>query len=191
MQKVFTVVTPLGFVLFSLFVLASFAQTFGQNESSLAETVQSDNTYPDNNSAINSIDEYSHYFAAVTQKSVNLTKDYQDNVGKWKLGQISNASMAKLTNDYLKNFTTQLNEFNQTNAPKPFEATKNSMSNSFSNEIKSYEFFRDYLTTGNETKNQISTDYLSKSLEDEFDAFKSFNNVVNTTLSEPSSGLST
>ena len=65
------------------------------------------------------------------------------------------------------------------------------MSNSFSNEIKSYEFFRDYLTTGNETKNQISTDYLSKSLEDEFDAFKSFNNVVNTTLSEPSSGLST
>ncbi|HYF99998.1 MAG TPA: hypothetical protein VD815_07895 [Candidatus Saccharimonadales bacterium] len=86
----------------------------------------------------------------------------------------------------MKNFTTQLNEFNQTNAPKPFEATKNSMSNSFSNEIKSCEFFRDNLTIGNETKNQISTDYLSKSLEDEFDAFKSFNDIVNTTLSDHS-----
>lgn len=44
------------------------------------------------------------------------------------------------------------------------------MSKSFINEIKSYELFRDYLHTGNETKNQISTEFLSKSLEDESNA---------------------
>ncbi len=141
-------------------------------------------------STVNSIDEYANYFAALTQQSASLTKDYQEKIGEWELGQISNSSKAKLTDDYLKNFTTQLKEFNQTKSPQPFEATKNNMSSSFSNEIKSYEFFRDYLITGNETMNQLSTDYLSKSLEDESDAFKSFKDVVNGILPDPFSGLS-
>lgn len=127
--------------------------------------------------------QYANYFALVTQASANLTRDYQDNVGLWELGQITNSSMAKITNDYLSNFTTQLSRFNQTESPNNFIHAKNSLVNSFSNEIKSYEFFRDYLITGNETKNKISTDFLSKSLEDEANAFKYFKDVSNGTRS--------
>ena len=57
------------------------------------------------------------------------------------------------------------------------------MVSSFFNEIKSYEFFRGYLITGNEIEDQNSTDNLSKSLEDEFDYFESFKDVTNNTSS--------
>ena len=124
-------------------------------------------------------DQYANYFASITQDSVNLTRDYQDEVGLWELKQISNNTMAKLTDEYLKNFTVQLNKFNQTDAPETFKNAKISLANSFSNEIKSYEFFRDYLITGNESKNQISTNFLSKSLEDEANAFKHYKDITN------------
>ncbi|MGD9534257.1 MAG: hypothetical protein AB7V56_10860 [Candidatus Nitrosocosmicus sp.] len=127
--------------------------------------------------------QYANYFASVTQSSVNLTRDYQDKIGLWDLGQISNSSMALITDDYLRNFTTQLDRFNQTESPDVFKDAKNSLANSFANEIKSYEYFKDFLVTGNETMNQISTVYLSKSLEDEANAFKYYKDVINGTKS--------
>ena len=54
---------------------------------------------------------------------------------------------------------------------------------SFTNEILSYEFFRDYLLTDNVTKNDLSTDHLSKALESEALAFKAYEKVVNNTNS--------
>jgi hypothetical protein len=127
--------------------------------------------------------QYANYFASVTQNSVNLTRDYQDKIGLWQQGQISNSSMAEITDAYLRNFTTQLDRFNQTDSPEVFKDAKSNLANSFSNEIKSYEFFKEYLITGNETKNQISTDFLSKSLKDEANAFKYYKDVTNRTKS--------
>lgn len=124
-------------------------------------------------------DEYANYFASVTQASVNLTRSFQDQIGLWQLGQISNSSMAEITNQYLRNFTAQLDNFNETASPEAFVETKENLVNSFSNEIKSYEFFRDYLLSGNATKNNISTEFLSKALEDEALAFKAYEEVVN------------
>lgn len=140
-------------------------------------------------SIIKKIDEYVLYFSLVTQQSANLTGLFQNKVGDWQQGKISNMLMANLTSIYLKNFTNQLEGFEQTNAPKEFEPVKDNLSQSFSNEIKSYESFRDYLISGNETKNLISTDYLSKSLKGEFDAFRSFKDVVNGTGTKSTLGL--
>jgi hypothetical protein len=128
-------------------------------------------------------DEYANYFASVTQSSVNLTRAYQDQIGLWQLGQISNGTMAEITNQYLSNFTAQLNEFNQTAPPEAFIKTKENLLSSFANEIKSYEFFRDYLLTGNITKNDVSTEFLSRALEDEALAFEAYEDVVNKTIS--------
>lgn len=127
--------------------------------------------------------QYANYFASVTQNSVNLTRDYQDKVGLWEMGQISNNSMAQITDDYLKNFTNQLDRFNQTESPEVFKDAKYNLANSFSNEIKSYQFFMEYLNTGNQTMNQISTNFLSKSLEDEATAFKYYKDATNGTKS--------
>lgn len=126
----------------------------------------------------------------MTQKSANLTNEYQNKIGEFQQGRITNTAMANWTSFYLKKFTNQLKEFDQTEAPKELESTKSKMSNSFMNQIKSYELFRDYLLTGNETNNQISTEFLSKSLKDESDAFRSFKNVVNGTMFESLKDLS-
>lgn len=126
-------------------------------------------------------EEYANYFASLTQDSANLTRTYQDEIGLWQLGEVSNETMAKLTNHYLVNFTTQMKKFNQTEAPEAFQSAKKSLVNSFHNEIKSYQVFRDYLLTGNESLNEISTNFLSESLKDEAMAFKSFNEVTNKT----------
>jgi len=125
--------------------------------------------------------DYANYFATFTQASANLTRAFQDEIGHWELGRISNATMAELTNNYLVNFTKHMNEFNQTESPAAFESAKTSLVNSFNNEIKSYQYFRDYLLTGNETLNGISTNFLSESLKDEAMAFKSFKEVTNKT----------
>jgi hypothetical protein len=131
----------------------------------------------------NKTDNYANYFASVTLESVNLTRAYQNEIASWQLGQISNNTMVEITDQYLNNFTTQLNEFNLTESPNSFKNTKDSLVSSFSNEIKSYEFFRDYLISGNQTKNDLSTEYLSKALEDETKSFKLYQEVLNNTLS--------
>lgn len=126
-------------------------------------------------------DEYANYFASLTQDSANLTRSYQDVVGLWQLGEVSNETMADLTNNYLVNFTAQMKKFNQTEAPEAFESAKKNLVNSFYNEIKSYQVFRDYLLTGNESLDKISTNFLSESLKDEAMSFMSFKEVTNKT----------
>lgn len=126
-------------------------------------------------------DQYASYFVSTTQNSVNLTRAYQDQIALWQLGEISNATMAEITDRYLSNFTDQMNSFNRTTAPDIFVDAKNNLVDSFLNEIKSYNFFQDYLLTGNKSKNEISTDYLSESLRYEAQSYKLFENVVNNT----------
>jgi hypothetical protein len=126
-------------------------------------------------------DDYANYFATFTQSSANLTRAFQDEIGHWQLGTVSNETMAELTDNYLVNFTKQMNEFNQTESPAVFDSAKISLVNSFNNEIKSYQYFKDYLLTGNESLNEISTNFLSKSLEDEAMSFKAFKEVTNET----------
>jgi hypothetical protein len=130
---------------------------------------------------VNNFNEYANYFASVTEGSVNLTRAFQDEVGLWQSGEISNSTMAELTNQYLRKFISQFQNFNGTASPNIFNDTKESMASSLFNEIKSYEFFRDYLLTGNQTKNDISTDYLSQALEYEALAFKAYEEVMNKT----------
>jgi hypothetical protein len=125
--------------------------------------------------------EYANYFASLTHDSANLTRAYQDEIGLWQLGEISNETMAELTDKYLINFTTQMKKFNQTEAPDSFKSAQESLVNSFYKEIQSYQVFRDYLVTGNETLNEISTNLLSESLRDEAMAFESFKEVTNKT----------
>jgi hypothetical protein len=74
-----------------------------------------------------------------------------------------------------------MNDFNQTESPAAFESAKINLVNSYNNEIKSYQYFRDYLLTGNESLNNVSTSFLSESLKDEAMSFKSFKEVTNKT----------
>jgi hypothetical protein len=123
--------------------------------------------------------QYSNYLMDTTDKSVELTRQYQDEIGLWNQGKCTNDTMAKITDSFLPRFVNQLNEFNNTQAPEEYGIVKENFVKSFASEIKSYELFKEYLTTNNSTKNDLSTDYLSDALRYETvarDAFARLNN---------------
>jgi hypothetical protein len=124
---------------------------------------------------------YSNYLTETTDKSVKLTRQYQDEIGLWNQGNYTNSTMAKITDSFLPRFTNQLKEFNGTKAPKEYNTVKENFVKSFASEIKSYELFREYLITNNSTKNELSTDYLSDALKFETIARNAFAQLNNTT----------
>ena len=99
--------------------------------------------------------DYANYFATFTQSSANLTRAFQDEIALWQLGTISNKTMAELTNSYLANFTKQMNEFNQTESPPVFESAKNSLVNSFNNEINTLQGLNMKFSTASFTQSVI------------------------------------
>ena len=48
--------------------------------------------------------------------------------------------------------------------PAKYSQVKENYVKSFANEIKSYEFFKNYMITNNSTSNELSNDYLSEAL---------------------------
>lgn len=120
---------------------------------------------------------YAEYFLMVDKNAVNLTRNFQDEIALWNLGDYSNSTMAKITENYLPKFSLQLKEFNNTPPPQTYLKAKQLLVSSLNSEIKSYELFKDYLLTNNSTKNNISTNYLSDSLRYEALAFKEFRNA--------------
>ena len=125
--------------------------------------------------------DYSNYLTQSTDKSVELTRQYQDEIGFWIQGNYTNATMAKITESFLPRFINQLNEFNGTKAPEEYNTVKENFVKSFASEVKSYELFREYLITNNSTKNELSTDYLSDALTFETIARDAFAQINNST----------
>lgn len=124
-------------------------------------------------------DNYSNYLKIAIDKSVKLTRTYHDEIGLWQIGNYSNTTMAKITETYLPQFTKQLKDFNGTAASERYGEVKDNFVKSFSNEIKSYEFFRDYLITNNSTANELSNDHLSEAYKYETIARNAFTAAVN------------
>ena len=125
--------------------------------------------------------DYPDYLTETTDKSVELTRQYQDEIGLWNQGNYTNITMAKITDSFLPRFINQLNEFNGTKTPEEYNIVKENFAKSFASEIKSYELFREYLITNNSTKNELSTDYLSDALKFETIARNAFTQLNNST----------
>lgn len=125
--------------------------------------------------------DYPDYLAETTDKSVELTRQYQDEIGLWNQGNYTNITMAKITDSFLPRFINQLNQFNGTKTPEEYNIVKENFAKSFASEIKSYELFREYLITNNSTKNELSTDYLSDALKFETIARNAFAQLNNST----------
>jgi hypothetical protein len=124
-------------------------------------------------------DSYPNYLKTAIDNSVNLTREYQDEIGLWNSHFYNNAKMANITETYLPQFKKQLNQFNNTNAPAKYSQVKENYVKSFSNEIKSYEFFKDYLITNNSTANELSNEYFTAALNNESIARNAYTAAVN------------
>jgi len=117
----------------------------------------------------------------MTDKSVNLTRSYQDEVSNWNDHTYSNATMAKITEYYSHKFISNLNEFKNNKAPPQYTTVKKDYIKSYEDEIKSYQFFEDFLKINNATANKLSTSYLIDTLNNETMARSAFVKLQNDT----------
>jgi hypothetical protein len=92
----------------------------------------------------------------LVSKSTELTSKYQLELGKWTTKENDNSTMISLTNRYLLEFEELENEAGDLAVPPGQENIKESFIKSISSEAASYEHFKNYLTTGNRTENDLS-----------------------------------
>lgn len=98
---------------------------------------------------------------ALVSKSTELTTKYQLELGKWASKENDNSTMISITDRYLSKFKELENEASNLAVPTGQENIKESFIKSISSEAASYEHFKNYLTTGNRTENDLSNDEFS------------------------------
>lgn len=104
---------------------------------------------------------FSESLSVLVSKSQELTRKYQEEVGKWNLKKHDNLTMVNITDTYLSQFEELEKEARNLNVPNGHENIKSSFIRSLESEAASYEHFKKYLMTGNRSEDQLSTDNLS------------------------------
>ena len=104
----------------------------------------------------------------IVNKSQALTKNYQNEIGKWTKHQINNATLISITDSYIPKFVDLTNLARNITYPAELKPIYDALVNSLASETDSYKHFRSYLATGNKTEDYISTDLLTRALQNEF-----------------------
>lgn len=103
----------------------------------------------------------------LVSKSGDLTRNYQEEVGKWNMKKLDNLTMITITDRYLSQFEELENEAKALNVPNEYENIRDSFVSSVESEASSYEHFKNYLISGNKTEDQLSNDKLSLAFKQE------------------------
>lgn len=103
----------------------------------------------------------------LVSKSGDLTRNYQEEVGKWNMKKFDNLTMITITDRYLSQFENLENEAKALNVPNEYENIRESFVSSVESEASSYEHFKNYLISGNKTEDQLSSDKLSLAFKQE------------------------
>lgn len=98
---------------------------------------------------------------SLVSKSQELTKKYQDEVGRWNTKINDNLTMVTITDRYLTQFDALENDVKNLKVPNEYENIKDSFIKSLESEVASYQHFKNYLVTGNRSEDQLSNDNLS------------------------------
>ena len=112
---------------------------------------------------------FSDSLSVLVSKSQELTRKYQEEVGKWIMKKHDNLTMVTITDRYLPQIEKLENEAKNLSVPNGHENIKNSFIRSIESEAASYEHFKNYLITGNRTEDQLSNDNLSLAYQYEKD----------------------
>jgi hypothetical protein len=103
----------------------------------------------------------------LVSKSGDLTRNFQEEVGKWNMKKFDNLTMITITDRYLSQFEKLENEAKALNVPNEYENIRESFVSSVESEASSYEHFKNYLISGNKTEDQLSSDKLSLAFKQE------------------------
>lgn len=103
----------------------------------------------------------------LVSKSGDLTRNYQEEVGKWNMKELDNLTMVSITDRYLSQFAELENEAKALDVPNEYENIRNSFVSSVESEASSYLHFTNYLISGNKTEDQLSNDNLAVAFKQE------------------------
>ena len=103
----------------------------------------------------------------LVSKSGDLTRNYQEEVGKWNMKKLDNLTMVTITDRYLSQFEELENEAKALNVPNEYENIRDSFVSSVESEASSYKHFKNYLISGDKTEDQLSNDNLSLAFKQE------------------------
>jgi hypothetical protein len=103
----------------------------------------------------------------LVSKSGDLTRNYQEEVGKWNMKKLDNSTMVTITDKYLSQFEELENQAKALNVPNEYENIRDSFVSSVESEASSYEHFKNYLSSGDKTEDQLSNDKLSLAFKQE------------------------
>jgi hypothetical protein len=120
-------------------------------------------------------------FQDIVDETGLLAHDYDTQVQKWERGDLSNETMASITDTYLPKYQALINRTNALQTPAGYENVTSLYARSIESELKSSIQFREYLLTGNKTGSEASMQSLSDAFRYEMESFKAFNSAVNAT----------
>ena len=112
-----------------------------------------------------SIEDFKDSLNNVVHQSQHLTKSYHDEIGKWRMHQYDNYTLAYITDTFIPKFEELTNIARIMIYPEDYKYVHDALVNSLSFETDSYKHFREYLLSGNITEDEISNKLFSRAFE--------------------------
>ena len=112
-----------------------------------------------------SIEDFKDSLNNVVHQSQHLTKSYHDEIGKWRMHQYDNYTLAYITDTFIPKFENLTNIARIMTYPEDYKYVHEALVNSLSFETDSYRHFREYLLSGNITEDEISNKLFSRAFE--------------------------
>lgn len=111
------------------------------------------------------IEDFKDSLNNLVHQSQHLTKSYHDEIGKWRMHQYDDRTLASITDKFIPKFENLTNIARIMIYPEDFNYVHEALVNSLSFETDSYKHFREFLLSGNITEDEISNKLLSRAFE--------------------------
>ena len=134
-----------------------------------------------------SIEDFKDSLNNVVHQSQHLTKSYHDEIGKWRMHQYDNYTLAYITDTFIPKFEELTNIARIMIYPEDYKYVHDALVNSLSFETDSYKHFREYLLSGNITEDEISNKLFSRAFEYE----QIYSEFLSTTPPTPRQNVTT
>ena len=112
-----------------------------------------------------SIEDFKDSLNNLVHQSQHLTKSYHDEIGKLRMHQYDNYTLAHITDTFIPKFENLTNIARIMTYPEDYKYVHEALVNSLSFETDSYKHFREYLLSGNITEDEISNKLFSRAFE--------------------------
>jgi hypothetical protein len=102
---------------------------------------------------------------AIAFETVDLTRAYQAEEGKWNAGQYDNETMIGIIDDYMPRYQSLVDRAEALDTPEKYVQARDLLVKAIQTEKDSNEHFKTYLLTGDEEEREKRDDLFSLSLK--------------------------